>query len=56
MTKFTIDLRRLGIIAQLNRGGDEFEDLKKEVFYYDKKLKCWLSKSAVKTDSEEEGE
>lgn len=51
MTEFTIDHRRLDIISQLNRGSDEFEDLKKETFYYDEKLKCWLSK----IEDEEDG-
>lgn len=43
MTEFTIDHCRLGIISQLNRGGDEFKELKKESFFYDKKLKCWTN-------------
>ena len=40
---WTIDNRRHEIISKLNCGGDEFKELKKESFFYDKKLKCWTS-------------
>ena len=42
--KCTIDFGRIEIITLLNRRSDEFERLKNEVFYYNKRLKCWLSR------------
>ena len=44
MTEWAIDHRRMDIISKLNRGSNEFEELKEEVFYYDDKLECWLSR------------
>ena len=43
-TKFNIDHARMDIIGKLNRYGDEFPELKKEIFYYDKELKCFTTK------------
>ena len=42
--KFTIDHSRMGIISALNRESDKFKELKDEIFYYDKLLKCWTTK------------
>ena len=39
--EFTIDYARADIIGTLNRHGDEFPELKKEIFYYDEELKCF---------------
>lgn len=44
MSEFTIDHARMEIIGKLNRWGDDFPELKKEIFYYDEKLKCFNSK------------
>ena len=44
MGEYKIDNARMDIIGKLNRCGDEFPELKKEVFYYDEKLKCFTNK------------
>ncbi len=41
---WTIDHRRMEIIEAVNRGMDEFSELKKEIFYWDNKLKCATTK------------
>ena len=41
---WTIDHARLQIIGNLNRNANMFPDLKKEIFYYDKRLRCFTSK------------
>ncbi len=40
--------REKEILGQLNRGSDEFPDIKNFVFYYDEKIKCWLMKHKQK--------
>jgi len=54
MSDVTIDHARLEIVSLLNRRGDEFEDLKKEIFSYNEKFKCWESKIADKTEFSKE--
>jgi len=44
MSEFTIDHARMEIITKLNRYGDDFPELKKEIFYYDELLRCYMSK------------
>ena len=41
---WTINHRRMEIISALNRGFDEFPELKKEIFYYENDLKCATTK------------
>ena len=41
---WTIGYRRMEIVEALNRGMDEFPELKKEMFYWDNKLKCVTTK------------
>jgi len=43
---FTIDHSRMGIISALYNAGEEFNDLKEEVFYYNKSLECWTTKKS----------
>jgi hypothetical protein len=42
--KFNVDHARMDIIGKMNLYGDEFPELKNELFYYNKKLKCFTSK------------
>ncbi len=44
--EFHIDNARLEIIATLNRQSHHFEELTNEIFYYNKKLGCWLSRES----------
>lgn len=43
-TGWNIDHARMQIIGNLNRNSNDFPELKKEVFYYDKTLECFTSK------------
>ena len=44
MNEFTIDHARMEIISTLNRQSHHFKKLTDEIFYFDDKLGCWLSK------------
>jgi len=55
MSEFTIDHARMGIITKLNRYGDDFSELKKEIFYYDEKLKCFTTKKIAVEDKQLKG-
>jgi len=41
---FNVDHARMDIIGKMNLYSDEFPELKKEIFYYNSKLKCFTSK------------
>lgn len=45
--EFTIDHARKEIIGALNRYGDEFPELKEEIFYYNKILKCFIAEKKI---------
>ena len=40
---WTIDNARMQIIGNLNRNADDFPELKKEMFFYNPTLKCFVS-------------
>lgn len=48
MTEWNANHARMQIIGNLNRNSDDFPELRNEIFYYDKMLKCFASKKRVK--------
>ena len=51
---YTKDHTRLMIISDLNRATEEFPVFKKEIFYFDEKLKCWATKQLEKSQSQKQ--
>ena len=47
MCEFTVDHARREIIISLNRYGDEFPDLKKEIFYYNEKIGTFTTRDVT---------
>jgi hypothetical protein len=48
MSEWNVNNARMQIMESLNRNSDDFPELRNEIFYYDKMLKCFTSKKGVK--------